>query len=106
MLSGARNHKNTDVAEKVFNSLQLHFPEINKSSIPASLLLSNMYASSGNMDKALAIRNQIQQSGIKKEISLSWTVINDKVLVSITNIFFCSKQNIYENNMILVFSST
>lgn len=82
MLSGARNENNVDLAEKVFARIKEKFPEMNKSSIPASILLANVYARSGQMEKSIGIRNDLNQSGVKKRVGLTWTVINKKIFVS------------------------
>jgi hypothetical protein len=46
------------------------------------VLLSNVYASTGDLQKSLNIKNQLSQQGLKKKIGLSWTETGGEVFVS------------------------
>ncbi|CAF0744675.1 unnamed protein product [Adineta steineri] len=76
LLSGARNEKNSHLSQQVFDRMKILFPEVGKSYPSASVLLANVYAISGDMEKASNIQNQVSKSQVKKEIGLSWTVVN------------------------------
>ena len=86
LLSGARNVNNSYLSQNVYDRMKKLFPEMNNRLISATVLLGNVYASSGDIDKASNIRNELQQSGAKKKIGLSWTVVNGQVFVSLYNI--------------------
>ena len=60
------------------------FPESTRSMVPASVLLANVYAASGDLDRASDIRTELQRSGMKKKPGLSWTATNGKIYVSAT----------------------
>ena len=80
LLSGARNVKNNSLSQQVYDRMKKLFPESQDPLISASILLANVYASTGDIDKASDIRNQ---SGVKKKIGLSSTVINGQLYVSL-----------------------
>ncbi len=82
MLSGARNQTNTHLAQQLFDGMKKRFPQLTNSLTSASILLSNVYAASGEVDKASNIRLQLHRSGVKKQIGLSKTVINGQIFVS------------------------
>jgi hypothetical protein len=82
LLSGARNEKNSHLSQQVFDRMKKLFPELKDSLISASILLANVYASSGELEKASDIRIQLTKSGAKKKIGLTWTVINGQLFVS------------------------
>ena len=82
LLSGARNEKNTDLAEEVFEQMRRLFPELTNPLIAASVLLSNTFASSGNIERATEMRMKVNPAGAKKKIGLSWTVVNGQFYVS------------------------
>ena len=82
LLSGARNEKNTDLAEEVFEQMKRLFPGLTNPLIAASVLLSNTLASSGNIRRATEIRKNFNPAGAKKKIGLSWTVIDGHFYVS------------------------
>jgi hypothetical protein len=46
------------------------------------VLLSNVYASIGDLQKSLNIKRQLSQLGLKKKIGLSWTETGGKIFVS------------------------
>jgi hypothetical protein len=82
LLSGARNEKNTDLAEEVFEQMKRLFPGLTNPLIAASVLLSNTLASSGNIKRAIEMRKNFNPAGAKKKIGLSWTVIDGQFYVS------------------------
>ncbi len=82
-LSGARNEKNTHLSQQIFDRMKKNFPKLNDSLTTASILLGNVYGSSGELEKASNIRIQLNKSGAKKKIGLAWTEINGEVFVSL-----------------------
>ena len=87
MLSAARNRRNHQLSQQIFDRMKKHFPQSRDSLIAASVLLANVYASTGHMEKASIIRNQFHQLGMKRKIGVSWTFINGQL-------FVCKKSNI------------
>ncbi|CAM2722356.1 unnamed protein product [Rotaria socialis] len=75
-LSGARNIKNSPMAQKVYDQMKKLFPDLTDSLTSASILLANVYGSSGDIDKATDIQTQLYQSGAKKKVGLSCTVVD------------------------------
>ena len=53
--------------------------------VAASILLANVYAASGELEKSSDIRRQLQRSGKKKKPGLAWTAVNGQLYVSITH---------------------
>jgi hypothetical protein len=82
LLSGARNKKDRYLAEKTFNRIQQHSLHDKSQFVPAMVLLSNVYASIGDLQKSLNIKRQLSQLGLKKKIGLSWTETGGKIFVS------------------------
>ncbi len=82
LLSGARNVKNSNLSQNIYDRMKKLFPQMVDPLGTAAILLANVYASSGEMDKALDIRTQLNKSGIKKQIGLSWTSVNRQLFVS------------------------
>ena len=85
LLSGARNERNVELAEQIFHRIKKLFPELTDTLTAASVLLANVYGSTGHMEKASDIRHQMHKRGVKKKIGLSWTVINGQVYVSLNS---------------------
>ena len=81
ILSGARNQKNVDLAEKYFHRIEFFFPNVELSRTAARILLANTFASTKNSSKATDLRNKIIQTGGKKVIGHSWTMIDGKIQV-------------------------
>ncbi len=81
LLSGARNPKNSDLAEKTYDRMKQLFPDLSDPLTSAEVLLANVYASSGEIEKASNIKRQLYYSGAKKTIGLSSTVINEQIYV-------------------------
>jgi len=82
-LSGARNEKNTRLSQQIFDRMKKNFPKFNDSLTTASILLGNVYGSSGELEKASNIRIQLNKSGAKKKIGLAWTETNGELFVSL-----------------------
>ncbi len=81
-LSGARNQKNTYLYQQIFDRMKKLFPALHNQLATASILLANVYASSGDINKASDIRIQLRKSSVKKQVGLSWTVTNGQIYVS------------------------
>ncbi len=81
LLSGARNVNNIHLSENVYHRMKKIFPDQANPLMAAAILLANVYGSSGNIEKASNIRRQLELSGTKKKIGLTWTIINGKFFV-------------------------
>ncbi|CAM4965538.1 unnamed protein product [Rotaria socialis] len=79
LLSGARNEKNSKLAQQVVDRMQKLFPDLKSSLLPASILLANVYASSGDIEKATDIKIELHKSGGKKQIGITMTDIDGKL---------------------------
>ncbi|CAF0805328.1 unnamed protein product [Adineta ricciae] len=79
LLSGARNAKNSDLAEKTFHRIQKHFPQLKDRIVAASVLLANVYASIGQIDQSFSLKKQLSQSGLKKTSGVSYNEVNGKI---------------------------
>ncbi len=82
LLSGARNVKNSYLSQNIYDRMKKLFPQMVDPLLSAAILLANTYASSGEIDKASDIRIQLNKSGIKKKLGLSWTAVNGQLFVS------------------------
>jgi hypothetical protein len=83
LLSGARNEKNSHLAQQIYDQMKKRFPQSDDLLTSAAILLANVYGSIGDIDKASDIRIQLSTSGAKKRIGLTWTVVNGEVHVSL-----------------------
>jgi len=83
LLSGARNEKNIHLSQQIFDRMKKLFPDLTNLLVSAAVLLSNVYGSSGEIEKASDIKMQLIKSGLKKKIGLSWTSVNGKLFVSL-----------------------
>lgn len=83
LLSGCRNYQKTDLAKEVYNRIIERFPEARELLVPATVLLANTVASSGNLDQASDVRMQLHG---KKTAGLSWTTVNGQFYVSARSI--------------------
>ncbi|CAF5069161.1 unnamed protein product, partial [Rotaria magnacalcarata] len=83
LLAGARNAKNNQISQKVFNRMKKLFPDLTDPITAATILLANSYASSGEIDMASKLRQELVKSRRKKQVGLSWTLINGRVIVSL-----------------------
>jgi len=82
VLSGARNDKNSYLAQQVYDRMKKLFPQLKASLQSAGLLLTNIYGSIGDFEKASNIRAELDQSSAKKKVGLTWIVTNGKIYVS------------------------
>ncbi|CAF2070889.1 unnamed protein product [Rotaria magnacalcarata] len=80
LLAGARNAKNNQISQKVFNRMKKLFPDLTDPITAATILLANSYASSGEIDMASKLRQELVKSRRKKQVGLSWTLINGRVI--------------------------
>ena len=87
LLSSVRNQNNVPLARQITQRIQELFHGVDKDAISASVLLINTLASSGNLDEASQMRWNLSQSGEKKQMGLSWTEINDEIVVD--KMFLC-----------------
>ena len=71
LLSGARNDKNIHLSQKVHNHMKKLFTALSDSLTAASVLLANVYASTGEFEKASQIKTQLNEFGAKKAIGLT-----------------------------------
>lgn len=83
LLSGARNEKNIRLSQNIFDRMKKLFPDSTNPLISAAILLANTYTSSGEVEKASDIRKQLEKSGLKKKVGLTWTSINGKIFVGL-----------------------
>ncbi len=82
ILSGARNEKNVFLSQKVFDRIQLLFPDANISQASPYVLLANTYGAQGDLPKAADVRTKMNKIGVKKVTGLSWTVVDEEIVVS------------------------
>ena len=84
LLSGARNHRQSDLARNLYDRMRSLFPHARDDLIAASILVSNTYSSIGDYDQALAIRNdRLQRHGRKVTPGITRTEVNGEVEVSV-----------------------
>lgn len=81
LLSGVRNANDSSLAEQINERIQKLFADLKHMLGPASILLANTLASSGESDKASTLRWRLSQSGTKKQPGLSWTEVNNNLVV-------------------------
>ncbi|CAF5116123.1 unnamed protein product, partial [Rotaria magnacalcarata] len=79
LLSGARNAKNVYLSQNIYDRMKNLFPEEKDALISAAVLLANVYASSGEIDKASNIRLEIHKSGTKKKVGLTWITVDGQL---------------------------
>ncbi|CAF1316455.1 unnamed protein product [Rotaria magnacalcarata] len=79
LLSGARNAKNVHLSQNIYDRMKKLFPERKDPLVSAAVLLANVYASSGEIDKASDIRSEIYKSGTKKKVGLTWITVDGQV---------------------------
>ncbi|CAF4728544.1 unnamed protein product, partial [Rotaria magnacalcarata] len=79
LLSGARNQKNSKLAQEVVDRIRKLFPDVKGSLLPASILLANTYASSGDIEKATNIKIELHKSGAKKKAGATLTEFDGKI---------------------------
>ena len=82
LMSGARNAMNIDLSKDMFDRMKKLFPHSTDPIVSASVLLANVYASSGDLEKASEIRRTLGQPGWKKKVGKSWTAVHGQLFVS------------------------
>lgn len=85
LLSGARNVKNSLLGQQIYDRMSELFPQSKEIFTSAATLLANIYASTGDTDRSLNIRDQMRQSGLKKKPGISWTIVNGQIDVRINS---------------------
>ncbi len=90
LLSGARNDRNKHLAQKLFHNMKI-FSGMTNSLTPASVLLANVYASCGDIEKATDIRSHLEVSDGKRKAGLAWTMVNGQVFVNLKLLFLNKK---------------
>ena len=83
LLSAARNRRNKQLVENIYQRMKELFSHLPDRLTSATVLLANLYGSSGDVDKASTIRYEMSRSGAKKKPGLSWTAINGQLFVSL-----------------------
>jgi hypothetical protein len=82
MLSGARNHRQIALSEKLYDRMKVLFPMKKENLIAASILVSNTYLSSGDDQKAKEVQsNGMKQFGKNIKVGLTWTEIKGELVV-------------------------
>jgi hypothetical protein len=82
MLSGARNHRQIALSEKLYDRMKVLFPKKKDNLIAASVLVSNTYLSSGDDQKAKEVRsNRMKQFGKNIKVGLTWTEVKGELVV-------------------------
>ncbi|UJR24156.1 hypothetical protein I4U23_027122 [Adineta vaga] len=80
LLSGVRNRNDALLAREITNQIRERFQNVDEHLLPASILLTNTLASSGELQEASQIRWKLNQSGAKKQVGLSWTEVNGEIV--------------------------
>ncbi|CAF4838862.1 unnamed protein product [Rotaria sp. Silwood1] len=81
MLSGTRNHRNSQLAEKIYDRMKSLFPDEKQSLLPSAFLLSNIYSSFGEYERAMDIRSkQENELGLNIKVGVTWTMVNDELV--------------------------
>lgn len=75
MLGACRIHNNVELAEIAANNLFQLEPNVASHYV----LLSNIYASAGIWDKAMEVRKNMNEKGVRKEPGCSWIEYGEKV---------------------------
>ena len=82
LLSGARNMQNVYLSQNIYDRMKKLFPEMKNLLVSAAVLLANVYASSGDIDKASNIRLEMYKSGTRKKVGLTWITVDGQLYVS------------------------
>ncbi len=83
ILSAARNQHDICLSQKIFDRIK-QFPEIKPELASAGVLLANTYASNGDFSRSSNIRMEMVESGLKKKMGISKTVVKEQIHVSFT----------------------
>ena len=81
-MSGARKAKNVDLCQNVFDRIEKLFPKSTDTLASAWVLLGNVYAASGDMEKASEVRKAFAESGLQKHMGESYIAVNGQSYVS------------------------
>ncbi len=84
ILSGARNQHDMYLSQKIFDRIKQLFPQIKPGLASAGVLLANTYASNGDFSRSSNIRMEMVESGLKKKMGISKTVVKEQTHVSFT----------------------
>ncbi|CAF0947573.1 unnamed protein product [Adineta ricciae] len=79
LLSAARNRRNKQLVEDIYQRMKELFSHLSDRLTSATVLLANLHGSSGDVDKASSIRYELSRSGAKKKPGLSWTAVNGQL---------------------------
>ncbi|CAM4780245.1 unnamed protein product [Rotaria magnacalcarata] len=81
LLSGARNNRNSNLSEKIYERMKSLFPNEKESLASGVILLANIYSSLGEHEEAKNFRSsQIKELGVKVKVGLSWTEIKGQIV--------------------------
>lgn len=83
LLSGARNARDNHLSGTTVIRMKRLFPAVTDILTSASILLANVYGSSGDTDEASIIKQEMKRSGVTRKMGLSWTFVNGKLYVSV-----------------------
>jgi hypothetical protein len=84
LLSGARNHRDSALSQKLYDRMKFLFPNQKSDLIAALVLVSNTYSSVGDEQQAQEVQiSRIKQLGNKTKAGLSWTEVNGELVVSV-----------------------
>ena len=81
LLSGVRNRNDVALARQIIQRMKQLGGVDNNHFASASVLFTNILASSGDLEEASQLRLEMSQSGIRKKVGLSWTEVNGEVVV-------------------------
>ncbi|CAF3819776.1 unnamed protein product [Rotaria sp. Silwood1] len=74
LLSGARNNRNRNLSEMIYNRIKFLFPNEKDHLMSGAILLSNIYSSVGQHELARTFRyNQIKELETNVKLGLTWT---------------------------------
>jgi hypothetical protein len=83
VLSGARNRRQSDLAQKLYDRMRSLFPHHKSDLIAASILVGNIYSSIGDYGQSQEIRNdRLKHYGAKVTPGITWSEVNDELVVS------------------------
>ncbi|CAF1152655.1 unnamed protein product [Adineta ricciae] len=80
LLSGARNQNDVSLARRITQRIKQLSHVDNDCLASASVLFTNILASSGDLEEASQLRFEMGQSGIRKKMGLSWTEVNGEIV--------------------------
>ena len=74
ILSGARNYRQAELSQRLYDRMKHLFPDKKSHLISASILLGNTYSSIGEFDRSEQIRvDRIKTLGNKIKPGVTWT---------------------------------